>query len=128
LKIPVYCLVDFNPYGFQIFYTYLLGSSSSLNAAGHKYSIQAMKWLGLHSVDIEQYKLQTKSLSTKSINICQKLLDLEYINRYNSGIYKKELEYMLTKKVGCEIQSFNNLGYQALMKIILQKIVKHQYI
>jgi DNA topoisomerase VI subunit A len=87
-----------------------------------------MKWLGLHSVDIEQYKLQTKSLSTKSINLCQKLLDLEYINRYNNGIYKKELEYMLTKNVGCEIQSFNNLGYQALMKIILQKIVKHQYI
>ena len=128
LNIPVYCLVDYNPYGFHIFLTYTVGTPSELNPATYQYTVNEMKWLGVHSEDISEYNLVTSELHDKDEQVIHRLLQYEYVNKYRNGVYKKQLQFMLHKRKICEIQAFNNLGYQTLTKTVVQKVIRRQHL
>ncbi|KAK4753428.1 hypothetical protein SAY87_022226 [Trapa incisa] len=61
LHLPVYCLVDCDPYGFDILCTYRFGSMQLAYDARHL-RVQSMRWLGAFPSDSEKYSVPEQCL------------------------------------------------------------------
>ncbi|KAK9689475.1 hypothetical protein RND81_09G061700 [Saponaria officinalis] len=113
LRIPVYGLVDSDPYGFDILTTYRFGSLEMAYDA-ELLRIPEICWLGAFTSDSERYGIPSQCLlplSTEDKKRTEAILSRCYLQ--NQLHWRLELEMMLEKGVKFEIEalSVHSLSY-----------------
>ncbi|KAL9262898.1 Meiotic recombination protein SPO11-1-like protein [Drosera capensis] len=108
LNIPVYCLVDCDPYGFDILTTYRFGSMQMAYDAKYL-RLPEICWLGAFISDSEKYSLPSQCLLPLTIEDKKKaeaMVHRCYLHSEEPQ-WRSELELMLEKGVKFEIEALS---------------------
>uniref|UniRef100_A0A6N2NKI2 DNA topoisomerase (ATP-hydrolyzing) n=2 Tax=Salix viminalis TaxID=40686 RepID=A0A6N2NKI2_SALVM len=108
LCLPVYCLVDCDPYGFDILTTYRFGSMQMAFDA-KILRVPEVQWLGVFPSDFEKYDLPQQCLlplTAEDKRRTETLLLRCYLQKEVLE-WRLELELMLQKGVKFEIEAFS---------------------
>ncbi|PKA61686.1 Meiotic recombination protein SPO11-1 [Apostasia shenzhenica] len=108
LHLPVYCLVDFDPYGFDILATYRFGS---MNLAYDAKLLRVLEicWLGVFPSDFDEFHLPGGclfSLTSEDKRRVEAMLSRCYLHQ-EAPRWRLELEIMLQKGVKFEIEALS---------------------
>ncbi|XP_031404294.1 meiotic recombination protein SPO11-1 [Punica granatum] len=106
LHLPVYCLVDCDPYGFDILSTYRFGSMQMAYDA-KLLRVQGICWLGAFSSDSEKYNIPNVCLlplTAEDKKRTEVMLQRCYLQR-EAPEWRLELELMLHRGVKFEIEA-----------------------
>ncbi|EDL06612.1 sporulation protein, meiosis-specific, SPO11 homolog (S. cerevisiae), isoform CRA_b, partial [Mus musculus] len=117
--IPVFTLVDADPYGIEIMCIYKYGSMS-MSFEAHNLTIPTIRWLGLLPSDIQRLNIPKDSLIPLTKHDQMKLdsiLKRPYITY--QPLWKKELEMMADSKMKAEIQALTLLSSDYLSRVYL---------
>ncbi|CAI9832120.1 MAG: DNA topoisomerase IV subunit A [Nitrosopumilus sp.] len=105
MGLPVVVLTDGDVYGEHIA---MVIKSGSANAAHlRELTVPDAKWVGVWATDIEKYDLPTIPMTEADIKRCH---DLKKDPRYESGIWRKELDVFLRIKKKAELEAFSKYG------------------
>ncbi|OQU90969.1 hypothetical protein SORBI_3001G087000 [Sorghum bicolor] len=108
LHLPAYCLVDSDPYGFDILATYKFGSLQLAHDA-NLLRVPDIRWLGVFTSDFEEYCLPDcclLHLSPEDRRKAERILARCYLHR-EVPEWRSELEAMLQKGVKFEIEALS---------------------
>lgn len=108
LCLPVYCLVDCDPYGFDILTTYRFGSMQMAYDA-KILRVPEVQWLGAFPSDFEKYDLPQQCLlplTAEDKRRTETMLLRCYLQK-EVPEWRLELELMLQKGVKFEIEAFS---------------------
>ncbi|KAJ4725272.1 Spo11/DNA topoisomerase VI, subunit A protein [Melia azedarach] len=108
LSLPTYCLVDCDPYGFDILTTYRFGSMQMAYDAKFL-RIPVIQWLGAFPSDVEKYSLPQQCLlpmTPEDKGKTEAMLLRCYLHR-EVPQWRSELELMLQKGVKFEIEALS---------------------
>ncbi|XP_024027460.1 meiotic recombination protein SPO11-1 [Morus notabilis] len=108
LRLPTYCLVDCDPYGFDILATYRFGSMQMAYDA-KLLRIPEMNWLGAFPSDSEKYNLPNQCLlplTAEDKRKSEAILLRCYLQR-EVPKWRLELELMLQRGVKFEIEALS---------------------
>ncbi|KAM7279028.1 hypothetical protein ACFE04_006162 [Oxalis oulophora] len=108
LRLPIYCLVDCDPYGFDILTTYRFGSMQMAYDAKFL-RIPGINWLGAFPSDSEKYGLPQQCLlplTEQDKRRTEAILQRCYLQR-EVPQWRLELESMLQKGVKFEIEALS---------------------
>ncbi|XP_031229638.1 meiotic recombination protein SPO11 isoform X4 [Mastomys coucha] len=117
--IPVFTLVDADPYGIEIMCIYKYGSMS-MSFEAHSLTIPTVRWLGLLPSDIKRLNIPKDSLIPLTKHDQMKLdsiLRRPYITY--QPFWKKEMEMMADSKMKAEIQALTLLSSDYLSRVYL---------
>ncbi|XP_021009259.1 meiotic recombination protein SPO11 isoform X2 [Mus caroli] len=117
--IPVFTLVDADPYGVEIMCIYKYGSMS-MSFEAHNLTIPTIRWLGLLPSDIQRLNVPKDGLIalTKHDQLkLDSLLRRPYITY--QPLWKQELEMMADSKMKAEIQALTLLSSDYLSRVYL---------
>lgn len=124
LHLPAYCLVDSDPYGFDILATYKFGSMQ-LAYDANLLRVPGIRWLGVFTSDFEEYCLPDYcllDLSSEDRKKLEGILTRCYLHR-EAPEWRAELEAMLEKGVKFEIEALSASSISFLsQEYIPQKI------
>lgn len=108
-KLPVYILVDSDPWGIYI-YSVIKQGSINLAFLSSKLGIPKCKFIGISTFDFEEFNL-SKSVEIKmtdtDIKRCKELLNYEW---FKSKDWQREIKTMIEKRRKMEIQALSNKG------------------
>ncbi|XP_066317817.1 meiotic recombination protein SPO11-1 isoform X1 [Miscanthus floridulus] len=108
LHLPAYCLVDSDPYGFDILATYKFGSLQLAHDA-NLLRVPDIRWLGVFTSDFEEYCLPDcclLHLLPEDRRKAEGILARCYLHR-EAPEWRSELEAMLQKGVKFEIEALS---------------------
>uniref|UniRef100_A0A0D9VZ37 DNA topoisomerase (ATP-hydrolyzing) n=1 Tax=Leersia perrieri TaxID=77586 RepID=A0A0D9VZ37_9ORYZ len=130
LHLPAYCLVDADPYGFDILATYKFGSLQLAYDANFL-RVPGIRWLGVFTSDFEDYCLPDcclLDLSSEDRRKAEGILSRCYLNS-EAPQWRLELAAMLQKGVKFEIEALSARSISFLSEeYIPQKIKQGRYI
>ncbi|CAA6657318.1 unnamed protein product [Spirodela intermedia] len=115
LCLPVYCLVDCDPYGLDILMTYRFGSMQMAFDASLM-CVPEVRWLGVFPSDHEKYSLPDRCLLPLSPEDRMKagaMLQRCYLQK-KAPDWRLELEKMLQDGVKCEIEALSVASFSFL--------------
>jgi len=110
LGLPVYILTDGDVYGEHIAMVIISGSAGAAHL--RELTVPNGKWIGIWGSDILKYKLPTDPMTEADIKRTKELL---LDPRYNSGIWRKELNIFLKIKRKSELEAFAKYGLTAIV-------------
>ncbi|XP_015972943.1 meiotic recombination protein SPO11-1 isoform X2 [Arachis duranensis] len=108
LHLPAYCLVDCDPYGFDILTTYRFGSMQMAYDTKHL-RVPEIQWLGAYPSDAERYFIPKQcllSLTAEDKRKLEAMLLRCYLQR-DVPQWRLELKMMLEKGVKFEIEALS---------------------
>ncbi|XP_020553942.1 meiotic recombination protein SPO11-1 isoform X2 [Sesamum indicum] len=108
LRLPVYCLVDCDPYGIDILTTYRFGSMQ-IAYDSKSLRIPEIRWLGAFLSDYEKYQFPQQCLLPLTAEDKQKaggLLNRCYMER-EVPYWRSELQLMLDRGIKFEIEALS---------------------
>ncbi|KAL9682925.1 hypothetical protein QQ045_014737 [Rhodiola kirilowii] len=108
LELPTFCLVDCDPYGFDILTTYRFGSMKMAHDAEFL-RIPEIQWLGVFPSESEKYNIPPQCLlplTAEDSRRTEGLLRRCYLQR-EVPMWRSELELMLQKGVKFEIEALS---------------------
>ncbi|XP_028625560.1 meiotic recombination protein SPO11 isoform X3 [Grammomys surdaster] len=117
--IPVFTLVDADPYGIEIMCIYKYGSMA-MSFEAHSLTVPTIRWLGLLPSDIKRLNIPKDSLIPLTKRDQMKLdsiLRRPYITY--QPFWKKEMEIMADSKMKAEIQALTFLSSDYLSRVYL---------
>lgn len=104
--LPIFCLIDGDPHGFQIYLTYKYGSKS-MAFSSSSLAVPSIIFLGIHpSLWFSQLRIQTKdliALTKNDVKKCNSLLLNPHV--YQDHQLKREISRILFYNYKSEIQS-----------------------
>jgi DNA topoisomerase-6 subunit A len=105
MKLPVYLLMDGDPWGMHIAVVIISGSAN----AAHLRDLNTpdAKWIGVTGTDILKYKLPSDPLTPNDV---KRLNELKVDPRYASQTWQKEIEAFLDHKRKSELEAFSKYG------------------
>jgi DNA topoisomerase-6 subunit A len=105
LDLPVYIFCDADPWGMHIAMVIISGSAN----AAHLRDLNTpdAKWAGVWASDIVDYDLPSDKLTDLDI---KRLYELQKDPRYNSKLWKREIETFLRIKKKAEQEAFSRYG------------------
>lgn len=119
--IPIFVLVDADPYGIEIMCVYRFGSLTSTWGA-ESLAVPSVRWLGLHPSDFPDLNpSQMKGFSKHDQIKCKAILNRPYIEHWPN--LKEELEIISSWQQKAEIE---NLASSA--EYILDKIIEKEWV
>jgi DNA topoisomerase VI subunit A len=124
-KLPVYVLVDNDPWGY---YTYSVVKQGSINLAfeSQRMAIPKAKFIGLSSADPEAYELPRNvgiKLNDKDIARAKELLAYTWFQKKD---WQAEIKRMITSGLKYELDALANKDFQYLTKRYLPRKLKEQ--
>ncbi|TRY60858.1 hypothetical protein DNTS_035129, partial [Danionella cerebrum] len=125
LQIPVFALVDSDPYGIEIMCIYKYGSRSMAFEA-QNLTVPSVLWLGLLPSDIQRYRVPEDSILPFSKADERKLNSLKsrsYIT--TQPAWHKEIETMQTLKQKAEIQALASIAPHFLTRVYLPNKLRY---
>jgi meiotic recombination protein SPO11 len=125
--LPIYALTDADPHGLEIMFTYRFGSLvsewntintwSSFNifqAQSHNsehLAIPSIRWIGVHSSDIQQFQLPTLQLTSEDESKLKDILKRPYMNE----AFHHQIHLMLSMRLKAEIEGFSAIDMNYLI-------------
>ena len=106
LKLPIYILVDNDPWGLYI-YSVIKQGSINLAYESVRMAVPSAKFIGLSSFDQEKYKLPsavTIKLSDQDVKRIKEILKYPWFQKPK---WQKELTHMLKKNVKLELEALS---------------------
>jgi len=97
-KLPIYCLMDCDAWGWYIYWTIKTGSMN-LAYLGRDFSVPEARFIGVTMTDIEEYDFLKKlTIKAKDVDLkrAQEMMDYPWINRHKEWV--KELKLVLKTK------------------------------
>jgi DNA topoisomerase-6 subunit A len=122
-KLPVYVLVDNDPWGYYI-YSVVKQGSINLAFESQRMAIPKAKFIGLSSADPEKYGLPRNvgiKLNDKDINRSKELMNYAWFQKKE---WQKEIKRMLTSGLKYELDALANKDFQYITKKYLPKKLK----
>ena len=114
--IPIFALVDADPYGIEIMCVYRFGSLTTTWCA-ESLAVPSVRWLGLHPSDFPDLnQSQMKSFSKHDHIKCKAILNRPYIKHWPN--LKEELETISSCEQKAEIENLPSSAEYILNKII----------
>lgn len=124
-KLPVYVLVDSDPWGLYI-YSVIKQGSINLAFESQRLAIPDAKFIGLSSRDPERYGLPRNvgiKLSDKDIERAKEIMKLEWFQKKE---WQSEIQYMLDSGLKYELDALANKDFRFLTTDYLPKKLKDQ--
>jgi DNA topoisomerase-6 subunit A len=124
-KLPVYVLVDNDPWGYYI-YSVVKQGSINLAFESERMAIPKAKFIGLSSGDPEAYKLPRNvgiKLNEKDVSRAKELLNYAW---FQKKPWQQEIKRMLSSGLKYELDALANKDFQFLTKIYLPRKLKEQ--
>ncbi len=109
LKLPVYVLVDNDPWGYYI-YSVVKQGSINLAYESQRMAIPAARFIGMSSFDAEQFDIPSQipmSLKDEDIRRAKEILEYPW---FQSKPWQKEIKHMLATGVKLELEVFASKG------------------
>lgn len=125
LHIPIFALVDADPYGIEIMCVYKYGSRA-MSFEAHSLTVPSVMWLGLLPSDLQRLQIPEDALIPLSKNDESKLSSLlkrPYLK--SQPDWQKEIELMQQTKVKAEIQSLAAIAPDFLTSIYLPNKLRY---
>ncbi|HXT02355.1 MAG TPA: DNA topoisomerase IV subunit A [Elusimicrobiota bacterium] len=122
-KLPVYVLVDNDPWGYYI-YSVVKQGSINLAFESQRMAIPGAKFVGLSSADPEKYDLPRNvgiKLNDKDISRAKELMNYQWFAKKE---WQVEIKRMLTSGLKYELDALANKDFQYLTKQYLPKKLK----
>jgi DNA topoisomerase-6 subunit A len=124
-KLPVYVLVDNDPWGYYI-YSVVKQGSINLAFESQRMAIPKAKFVGLSSADPERYGLPRTvgiKLNDKDIARAKELLNYQW---FQKPAWQAEIKRMLTSGLKYELDALANKDFQYLTKKYLPRKLKEK--
>jgi DNA topoisomerase-6 subunit A len=124
-KLPVYVLVDNDPWGYYI-YSVVKQGSINLAFESQRMAIPKAKFIGLSSADPERYGLPRNvgiKLNEKDIARAKELLNYRW---FQKPAWQAEVKRMLTSGLKYELDALANKDFQYLTKKYLPRKLKEK--
>lgn len=125
MKLPVYVLVDNDPWGYYI-YSVIKQGSINLAFESQRMAIPKAKFIGLSSADPERYGLPRNvgiKLNEKDINRAKELMNYSW---FQKKPWQQEIKRMLTSGLKYELDALANKDFQYLTKKYLPRKLKEK--
>jgi DNA topoisomerase VI subunit A len=122
-KLPVYVLVDNDPWGYYI-YSVVKQGSINLAFESERMAIPKAKFIGFSSADPERYGLPRNvgiKLNDKDINRAKELMKYKWFQKKE---WQDEIKFMLTSGLKYELDALANKDFQYLTKTYLPRKLK----
>ena len=122
-KLPVYVLVDNDPWGYYI-YSVVKQGSINLAFESQRMAIPSAKFVGLSSADPDKYGLPRNvgiKLNDKDISRAKELLNYQWFQKKE---WQSEIKRMLSSGLKYELDALANKDFQYLTKTYLPKKLK----
>jgi len=120
LKLPVYVLVDNDPWGFYI-YSVVKQGSINLAYESVRMAVPAARFLGLSSMDLEEFQLPknvTIKLKDEDTRRAKQMLSYPW---FNKRTWQKELRTMMKNGVKLELEALSAKGISFISEEYLPK-------
>jgi DNA topoisomerase-6 subunit A len=120
LKLPVYVMVDNDPWGFYI-YSVVKQGSINLAYESMRMAVPQARFIGLSSFDRERYNLSsnvTIKLDDSDINRAKQMLSYKWFDKPQ---WKREIDHMLKSGVKLEIEALSSKGISFITEEYLPK-------
>ncbi|GAG94515.1 unnamed protein product [marine sediment metagenome] len=114
LQLPVFTLVDSDPYGHYIHSVYLRGSKR-LSYESPFLATPDIKLLGVLTRDLEKYKIPndcTIPMNQTDIKRTKEMLNEDFVKKNKA--WETDLKLALKLKVKAEIQALSTFGFEFL--------------
>src|SRR5499433_2688078 len=124
-KLPVYVLVDNDPWGYYI-YSVVKQGSINLAFESQRMAIPKAKFMGLSSADPEAYELPRNvgiKLNEKDIARAKELMNYQWFQKL---AWQAEIKRMLTSGLKYELDALANKDFQYLTKKYLPRKLKEK--
>lgn len=124
-KLPVYVLVDNDPWGYYI-YSVIKQGSINLAFESQRMAIPKAKFIGLSSADPERYELPRNvgiKLNEKDIARAKELMNYTW---FKKPAWQAEIKRMLTNGLKFELDALANKDFQYLTKKYLPRKLKEK--
>jgi DNA topoisomerase-6 subunit A len=124
-KLPVYVLVDNDPWGYYI-YSVVKQGSINLAFESERMAIPKAKFIGLSSGDPEAYQLPRNvgiKLNEKDVSRAKELLNYAW---FQKKPWQAEIQRMLTSGLKYELDALANKDFQYLTKTYLPRKLEEQ--
>jgi DNA topoisomerase VI subunit A len=124
-RLPVYVLVDNDPWGYYI-YSVVKQGSINLAFESQRMAIPKAKFIGLSSADPERYELPRNvgiKLNEKDIARAKELLNYQW---FQKPAWQAELKRMLASGLKYELDALANKDFQYLTKKYLPRKLKEK--
>ena len=105
LGLPVYIFCDADPWGMHIANVIIAGSANAAHL--RELNTPDAKWAGVYASDIVDYKLPSDPLTDLDI---KRLYELQKDPRYDTKLWKREIEAFLRLKRKSEQEAFSRYG------------------
>ena len=119
LKLPVYCLVDSDPYGHYIYSVYLRGSKR-LSYESPFVATPGMHLLGVLSRDLEVFRIPEECripMTPTDMKRCDQMLEEPFVQQ--NARWVEDLELMKQIQQKAEIQALSIFGFEFLTESYL---------
>jgi DNA topoisomerase-6 subunit A len=124
-RLPVYVLVDNDPWGYYI-YSVVKQGSINLAFESNRMAIPKAKFIGLTSSDPDRYGLPRNvgiKLNDKDIARAKELLDYQW---FKQPAWQQEIKRMLSSGLKYELDALANKDFQFLTKKYLPRKLKER--
>jgi DNA topoisomerase VI subunit A len=124
-RLPVYVLVDNDPWGYYI-YSVVKQGSINLAFESQRMAIPKAKFIGLSSTDPERYELPRNvgiKLNEKDIARAKELLNYQW---FQKPAWQAEIKRMLESGLKYELDALANKDFQYLTKKYLPRKLKEK--
>ncbi len=127
-KLPVYCLMDCDAWGWYIYWTIKTGSMN-LAYLGRDFSVPEARFIGVTMTDIEEYDFLKKlTIKAKDVDLkrAQEMMDYPWINRHKEWV--KELKLVLKTKKKIEQDALQGQRLTFVGEYIKDKIENKKWL
>lgn len=127
-KLPIYCLMDCDAWGWYIYWTIKTGSMN-LAYLGRDFSVPEAKFIGVTMSDIEEYEfLQKLTIKAKEVDIkrAEEMLEYPWINMHKEWV--RELKMVLKTKKKIEQDALQGERLTFVGEYIKEKISKKKWL
>jgi DNA topoisomerase-6 subunit A len=124
-RLPVYVLVDNDPWGYYI-YSVIKQGSINLAFESQRMAIPKAKFIGLSSADPERYELPRNvgiKLNDKDIARAKELMNYQW---FQKPAWQQEIKRMLASGLKYELDALANKDFQYLTKKYLPRKLKEK--
>ncbi|MEM2908786.1 MAG: DNA topoisomerase IV subunit A [Candidatus Bilamarchaeaceae archaeon] len=128
MKLPIYCLMDCDAWGWYIYWTIKTGSMN-LAYLGRNFAVPEAKFIGVTMSDIEEFDFLKKlTINTKEVDIkrAEEMLEYPWINRHKEWV--KELKLVLKTKKKIEQDALQGQRLTFVGDYINEKIKKKKWL
>uniref|UniRef100_A0A8C8G2T0 DNA topoisomerase (ATP-hydrolyzing) n=1 Tax=Oncorhynchus tshawytscha TaxID=74940 RepID=A0A8C8G2T0_ONCTS len=125
LHIPIFALVDADPYGIEIMCIYKYGSVA-MSFEAHSLTVPSVMWLGLLPSDLHRLRVPEDALiplTQRDQNKLTSLLKRPYLACQPA--WQREMEMMQRSKVKAEIQSLASIAPDFLSRVYLPNKLRY---